>query len=49
MFKILLIAGLLYLLYRIVFSKPQIPGGKEDKKIDNDKDNDEYVDYEEIE
>jgi hypothetical protein len=50
MFKILMIGGLLYLLYKMVFKSPQIPGGKEDMKIDNDKDIDdgEYVDYEEV-
>ncbi|MFT5167314.1 MAG: hypothetical protein ACI8P3_002551 [Saprospiraceae bacterium] len=56
MFKILMIGGLLYLLYTMVFNKPLIPGGKEDMKIDKDKDKDkdkesddgEYVDYEEV-
>ena len=50
MFKILMIGGLLYVLYNLVFKKPQIPGGEEDMKINKEEDSDdgEYVDYEEV-
>lgn len=50
MFKILMIGGLLYLLYTMVFNKPLIPGSKEDLKIDDDKEADDgdYIDYEEV-
>ena len=49
MIKILMIGGLLYVLYNLVFKKPLIPGGDEDMKLNNDQDSDdEYVDYEEV-
>lgn len=50
MFKFLIIGVLLYVLYNMVFKRPQIGGGKDEMKIDNQNDSDdgEYVDYEEV-
>ncbi len=45
-----MIGGLLYVLYNMVFKKPQIQKGEEDMKINDqgDTDDGEYVDYEEV-
>ncbi len=50
MFKILIVGGLIYILYNMILKRPLIPGGKMDKKIDDqpDVDDGEYVDYEEV-
>ncbi len=46
MFKILTIGVLLFVLYRMVIGQPLLGGKKTDKLEDRDKD--DFVDYEEI-
>ncbi len=48
--KLLVLGGILYLYYHFYFRKSALNAAEEDIKIESsDADNDDYVDYEEVE
>jgi hypothetical protein len=48
MIKLLTIAILGVILYRMLFPGPRIEGGKNSRKSEDRQDGDDYVDYEEL-